>query len=112
MRSYATFVKESFTEIEFGLHIKDAKFDSSGNLTGYTAKSVFNDRVISGPVWDRLAGDIAKHLGIKKIAVDFKNDPEDKTILYAEVEETVGGQYFVAVSGKRFIVPKEVERLK
>lgn len=112
MKSFNHFINEaSFTDYEFGLHISKAQFDKSGNMTGYTARTEIDGNVIHGPEWDRLASDVAKHLGIKNIAQDFKMNPNDKTIMYTEVEQNIGGQYFVSVKGKRFMVPKSIERI-
>ena len=112
MKSFNRFINEAtFTDYEFGLHIAKAQFDKNGNMTSYTAKTEIDGKVISGPEWDRLASDVAKHLGIKNIAGDFKLNPNDKTIMYTEVEKNIGGQYFVSVEGKRFVVPQSVERI-
>ena len=113
MKSFNRFVmnEASFTDYEYGLHIAGAKFDAQGNLTSYTAKSEIDGKIISGPEWDRLAADVAKHLGIKNIGKDFRLNPKDKTIVYTEVEQAVAGQYFVSVNGRRFVVPKSIERV-
>lgn len=112
MKSFNKFINESsFTDYEYGLHIQDAKFNQQGVLVEYTAKSIVNDKIVQGAVWDTLASNIAKHLGIKNIAKDFINSSEDKTVLFTEVEENINHQYFVAVSGKRFMVPKEINRV-
>ena len=113
MKSFNKFImnEASFTDYEFGLRITGAKFDNQGMLASYTAKTEIDGKVISGPEWDRLASDVAKHMGIKNIGKDFRLNPNDKTIVYTEVEQTVSGQYFVSINGKRFVVPKSVERI-
>ena len=112
MKSFNRFINEAtFTDFEFGLRITKAQFDKNGILTGYKAQTEIDGNVISGPEWDRLASDVAKHLGIKNIAGDFKMNPNDKTIMYTEVEKNIGGQYFVSVKGRRFMVPQSIERI-